>query len=98
MLLLAVNIFTPTSRNNHILHIGKSECEIGVNIPFEQFGLIGDYGMQVVNELVMVDGKEMLDFNGQKMKVVREIRDVAEASGVHAIINECTRYDYWFIN
>jgi hypothetical protein len=64
MLLLPIDIFTPAPRNNRILHIRKSECEIGVNIPFEEFGLFRDYGVQVVYELVMVDGKEVLDFYG----------------------------------
>ena len=90
MLLSPIDIFTPASRNNHILHIGKSECEIGVDIPLEQLGLICDYGMQVVDELVVVGGKEMLDFYGEKMKVVRQIGDMAETSGVHVVINECT--------
>ena len=90
MVLPPIDIFTPASRNKHILHIGKSECEIGVDIPLEQLGLICDYGMQVVDELVVVDWKEMLDFYGQKMKVVRQIGDMAETSGVHVVINECT--------
>ena len=83
VLLLAVDVLAPASGNTREVAVGQSERHFGVYGPAEQPALVGDYGVEVVGEFEVVHGQQVLDFDGQEVQVVGQVRDVAQAARVH---------------